>query len=90
VPTVDEAAGVKGYEMTVMYGVWAPAKTPQDIVERLSADIGKVVKTPAFTAWLQDQGVDPRASTPAQMSAYIRTELPKLGQLVKTSGAKAD
>jgi tripartite-type tricarboxylate transporter receptor subunit TctC len=90
VPTVDEAAGVKGYEMTVMYGVWAPAKTPQDIVERLSADIGKVVKTPAFTAWLQDQGVDPRASTPAQMSSYIRTELPKLGQLVKTSGAKAD
>jgi len=48
------------------------------------------VKTPAFTAWLQDQGVDPRASTPAQMSSYIRTELPKLGQLVKTSGAKAD
>jgi len=90
VPTVDEAAGTKGYEMIVMYGVWAPAKTPQDVVDRLNADIVKVVKAPAFTAWLQEQGVDPRTSSPAEMGAYIQAEMPKLERLVKVSGAKAD
>lgn len=90
VPTVDEAAGTKGYEMIVMYGVWAPAKTPADIVNRLNADIVKVVKAPAFTAWLQEQGVDPRTSTPAQMQAYLQSEIPKLERLVKASGAKVD
>ena len=90
VPTVDEAAGVKGYEMIVMYGVWTTAKTPADIVNRLNADIVKVVKGPAFTAWLQEQGVDPRTSTPAQMQAYLQSEIPKLERLVKVSGAKVD
>ena len=90
VPTVDEAAGVKGYEMTVMYGVWAPAKTPPAIVDRLNAAIVRDVKTPAFTAWLQEQGVDPRTSTPAEMGAYIQREMPKLERLVKVSGAKVD
>ena len=88
VPTVDEAAGVKGYEMTVMYGVWAPAKTPSDVVDRLNGDIVKVVKSPAFSTWLQEQGVDPRTSTPSQMNAYIQAEMPKLERLVKVSGAK--
>ena len=88
VPTVDEAAGVKGYEMTVMYGVWAPAKTPADVVDRLNGDIVKLVKSPAFSTWLQEQGVDPRTSTPAQMNAYIQAEMPKLERLVKVSGAK--
>ena len=80
----------KGYEMIVMYGVWAPAKTPADVVNRLNADIVKVVKAPAFTAWLQAQGVDPRTSTPAQMQAYLQSEIPKLERLVKVSGAKVD
>jgi len=90
VPTVDEAAGVKGFEMTVMYGVWMPARTPQEIVDRLNASIVKVVSSPAFTSWLQDQGVDPRTSTPAQMAAYISSEMPKLERVVKASGAKMD
>jgi|SRR5687767_10117607 len=88
VPTVDEAAGVKGYEMTVMYGVWAPARTPPDIVARLNVAITGIVKSPAFSAWLQEQGVDPRASTPAEMGAYIQSQLPKLERLVKVSGAR--
>jgi tripartite-type tricarboxylate transporter receptor subunit TctC len=90
VPTVDEAAGIKGYEMIVMYGLWAPAKTPADIVQRLNADVVKVIKAPAFTTWLQEQGVDPRTSTSAQMQSYLQSEIPKLERLVKTSGAKVE
>ena len=90
VPTVDEAAGVKGYEMTVMYAVWAPAKTPPAIVERLNAAIVRDVGSPAFSAWLQEQGVDPRTSTPSEMTAYMQREMPKLERLVKVSGAKVD
>jgi tripartite-type tricarboxylate transporter receptor subunit TctC len=91
VPTVDEAGGIKGYETAVMYGVWAPAGTPEPIVNRLNTEIARILKTPAFAAKLEDQGVDrARAGTPAEMAAYIRVQLPKWAQLVAESGAKAE
>ena len=91
VPTVDEAGGIKGYETAVMFGVWAPAKTPEAIVNRLNSEITQILKAPAFAARLEDQGVDrTRPGTPAQMAAYISVQLPKWAQLVKDSGARAD
>src|SRR2546423_1067144 len=82
VPTVDEAAGIKGYETSAMFAVWAPARTPAPIVPRLKADIMRVLKTPAFSAKLQEQGVEPaRPNSPAEMAAYISAQQPKWAQL---------
>jgi tripartite-type tricarboxylate transporter receptor subunit TctC len=91
VPTVDEAGGVKGYETSAMYGVWAPAKTPSVIVSRMNAEIMQALKKPEFAAKISKQGVEPaRPHAPADMAAYIKAQLPKWAQVVKESGARAD
>jgi tripartite-type tricarboxylate transporter receptor subunit TctC len=91
VPTIDEAAGITGYETSVMYGVWAPAKTPPAIVSRLNAEIMRALSTPAFAAKLDAQGVEAaRPNSPADMAAYISAQQPKWAQLVRESGAKAE
>ena len=90
-PTVDEAAGTKGYVSEVMYGVLAPAGMPRDILERVNRELVKILNTPDIKERLAGIGTDdPVANTPEQMAAYIRTEMPKWAKLVKASGAKAD
>ena len=91
VPTVDEAAGTKGYVSEVMYGVLAPAGVPRDIVSRLNGELVKILKTPDMRDKLASIGTDdPVADSPEQMAAYIRTELPKWARIIKASGIKAD
>ena len=91
VPTMDEAAGIRGFETSAMYGVWAPAKTPDAVVARLNAEITAVLKNPAFIAKLEAQGVDRVVtSTPEEMGAYLKAQGPKWAKLAKDSGAKGD
>ena len=91
VPTVDEAAGTRGYETSVMYGVWAPAQTPQAVVNRLNTEIVKAARLPALADKLAAQGIEAaKPHTPADMAAYIREQAPKWAKLVRDSGAKAD
>ena len=91
VPTVDEAAGVRGYETSVMYGVWAPAKTPDAVVARLNAEIVRAARSPGLAGKLSDQGIEAaQPHTAADMAAYIRAQAPKWAKLVKDSGAKAE
>ena len=90
VPTMDEAAGIKGYETSVMFGVWAPAHTPEPIVSRLNAAIIKAIHSPALSAKLTDQGLDvAQPNTPADMAAYIKVQAPKWAKVVQESGANA-
>ena len=91
VPTVDEAAGTKGYVSEVMYGVLAPVGVPRDIVSRLNGELVKILKTPDMRDKLASIGTDdPVADSPEQMAAYIRAELPKWARIIKASGIKAD
>ena len=90
-PTVDEAAGTKGYVSEVMYGILAPAGVPRDILARLNRELVKILNTPDMRERLAGIGTDdPVANTTEQMAAYIRAEMPKWARLVKASGAKAD
>jgi tripartite-type tricarboxylate transporter receptor subunit TctC len=74
-----------------MYGVWAPARTPVAIVNRMNAEIVRALQKPEFAASISKQGVEPaRAHTPADMAAYINAQLPKWAEVVKASGARAD
>lgn len=86
-PTVAEA-GVPGYEVSVWYGVLAPAGTPADIVSLLNAEVAKSVKdlTPRFA----ELGAYPLSSTPAEFGKFIQDEIRKWGPVVKKSGAKVD
>ena len=91
IPTVDEAAGIKGYVSEVMYGVLAPAGMPKDIAARLNGEIVRILNTPDMKERLASIGTDdPVASTPEQTTAYVRAELPKWAKIIRASGIKAE
>ena len=89
VPTIAEA-GVAGFESSGSNGLVAPAGLPAPIVERLSAAVIRIVKEPATSKYLSDQGADPLPMAPAEYGAYIKGEVAKWAKVVKMSGAKVD
>jgi tripartite-type tricarboxylate transporter receptor subunit TctC len=89
-PTLDES-GLKGLEMTTWWGVSVAAKTPQPIVERLSAEILKTMDAQDFREKLRGMGSEPPAvRTPDQFAAFVAAELKTYTALVRRSGASAD
>jgi len=89
-PTLDES-GLKGFDMTTWWGVSAPAKTPQAVVDRLSAEMLKAMDAPDLKERLHSMGSDaPAIRTPDQFAAFVAAELKTYTELVKRSGAKAD
>ena len=89
VPTVAEA-GVPGYELSVWFGVLAPAGTPRDIVARLNAEIVKVLNSPDIKDRFAKQGVEVRTSTPEQFGEFVRSEVGRWAKVVKEAGIRAD
>jgi tripartite-type tricarboxylate transporter receptor subunit TctC len=89
VPTVSEA-GVPGYEATIWLGIMAPAGTPKPIVDRLNAEIAKIVSSPDVKADWAKQGAVPMTMTPEQFDKYLRDDIEKWAKVVKISGAKVD
>jgi tripartite-type tricarboxylate transporter receptor subunit TctC len=89
-PTLDES-GLKGFDMTTWWGVSVAAKTPQPVVDRLSAEILKAMDAADFKERLRNMGSEPPAvRTPEQFTAFVAAELKTYTALVKRSGAKAD
>jgi tripartite-type tricarboxylate transporter receptor subunit TctC len=87
VPTVAEA-GVPGYEATIWLGVMAPAGTPKEIVDKLNAEIGKVVSRPDVKETWAKQGAVPMLMSPSEFDRYLRADIEKWANVVKVSGAK--
>ncbi|HXD43151.1 MAG TPA: tripartite tricarboxylate transporter substrate binding protein [Ramlibacter sp.] len=90
VPTVEEAAGLKGFDATSWFGLLAPAGTPPDIVNRLQQEVAKSLGTPAIKEKLLAQGAIPSGNSPAEFARHIENEHRKWAQVVKSSGAKVD
>jgi tripartite-type tricarboxylate transporter receptor subunit TctC len=89
-PTLDES-GLKGFDMTTWWGVMAPGKTPQPVVDRLSAEILKAMDAPEVKDRLRAMGSEPPAvRTPEAFTAFVAAELKTYAALVKRSGAKVD
>ena len=89
VPTVAEA-GVPGYEATIWLGIMAPKGTPQAIVDKLNAEIRKVVNAPAVKETWAKQGAVPMNMTPAEFGAYLEKDIVKWANVVKTANIKVD
>ncbi len=89
VPTVSEA-GVPGYEATIWLGVVAPKGTPPAIVNRLNAEITKIVNRPEVRSDWGKQGAAAMTMTPDAFGKYIAEDIVKWERIVKISGAKPD
>jgi tripartite-type tricarboxylate transporter receptor subunit TctC len=89
VPTMDES-GLAGYELTSWQAGFAPAGTPAAIVDRLYAEMARILKMPDIQKRLAELGLEPSGMGPAELSAFIRSEVPRLGRIVKLSGARPD
>ena len=89
VPTVSEA-GVPDFEATSWFGMYAPARTPTDIIARVNADIVRIVAMPEVKKQFDDFSLTASTSTPAEFGAFGRRELEKWTRVVKASGAIAE
>jgi tripartite-type tricarboxylate transporter receptor subunit TctC len=87
VPTTVEA-GFPNSEYNFWFGVFAPAKTPREIVQRLYEEIAKALHDPGVQEKLAKLGVQPMPMTPAQFDEYVRKELEQNAVLVKAAGIK--
>ena len=82
VPTLEEA-GLKGFDIGTWFGVLAPAATPRDIVDRLNAEMVKVIHSPDFKSRMAAIGAEPIGDSTAELSAKIKNETDKFAKLVK-------
>lgn len=89
VPTLAES-GLPGYELSSWQAVFAPAGTPPAIVERLYTEIARILKMPDVAKRLGDLGLDLSGMPPAELAALIKNDVPRLGKVVRDSGAKAN
>lgn len=92
VPTIAEA-GVplpKGLEMREWYGMIAPARTPKPIVDKLNAEMVKIIKKPEVHARLSEMGAEPAGSSPAELTAQIAADIKTWARMVKEAGIHAE
>jgi tripartite-type tricarboxylate transporter receptor subunit TctC len=85
IPTLEEA-GVPGYEARSWFGMLAPAKTPQTVIDRLSREIKKAAFDPRFGAALTPQGMQIIASSPEEMLAAMEADSKKWGEVIAATG----
>ncbi len=88
-PTIGES-GLPGYEVSVWYGFLAPAGTPAAIINRLHADIVKIVQLPDINTRWASLGTEPLHNTPEQYAAYLKADVGKWAKVVREAGVKID
>ncbi len=89
-PTIAEAAGLPGFEIVTWYGVMVPAGTPAGIVKTLYGAFNKALKLPEVEQRLTKANLELVGSTPEEFAAYVKAEIPKWAEVVKTAGAQVD
>ena len=89
VPTVAEA-GVPGFDVTVWFGVLAPAGTPREIIQRLNAESTKIINSVDVADKFMKQGVSPSTGTPEQFGDLVKSEVVRWAKVIKDAGIKAD
>jgi tripartite-type tricarboxylate transporter receptor subunit TctC len=87
IPTASEA-GVPGYEATIWLGLMAPAGTPKPVIDKLNAAVKAAVKRPDIIKLWTEQGVVPISMTPEEFDKYLRGDIVKWAEVVKTFGDK--
>ena len=85
IPTVSES-GVPGFNMTSWWGMFGPAGVPQPVVTRLNTELVRILKLPEVQKTFATLGVDAATSTPEELGALVRSEVPKYAKLISEIG----
>jgi tripartite-type tricarboxylate transporter receptor subunit TctC len=86
-PTVDEA-GLKGFEVDLWLGIFAPAATPDPVVRKLNDELRKILKNPDLIKALAKVGVEPNGTSPEDGSAFLKTEYEKWRKVIADGNIK--
>ena len=89
IPSVAEV-GFPGLESLAWIGLLAPAKTPQEIVDRLASEIQRILRDPEARKTLSNLGFDVVGSSPAEFRKFQHAEIDKWGKVIRATGAKPD
>ena len=89
VPTVGEA-GVTGYEATIWLGIMAPSGTPKPVIDKLNAEINKVLARSELKEQWAKQGATPMMMSPAEFETYLKADIDKWGGVVKAANIKVE
>jgi tripartite-type tricarboxylate transporter receptor subunit TctC len=88
-PSLDEQ-GVRGFDVDLWFGVWAPANLPPDILAKYNREIRDVVAQPDVRDALSKQGLSPRTGTPEELAALGKAETEKWARVIREAKIKAD
>ena len=88
-PTIAEA-GVSGYEISTWYGIWAPARTPPAIINRLQQAVAAAARNPETRARFDALGAEPVADSPEAYARFVHAEFDRWGKLVRDARIKLD
>ena len=89
IPTLNEG-GLPGFNITAWVGAVAPKGTPKAVVDKLNAEIGRILKDPQFAAKISAIGIDPLGDTPDEFAVFLRKEIPRWKQIVTDDGVKIE
>ena len=89
VPTVSES-GLPQFESIAAQGIFAPAGTPREVVQKLNTEIAKIIRMPDVRAKWDQLGAEPVENTPQQFATWLSSEALKWGKVIQVSGAKPD
>ena len=89
VPTMQEA-GIAGYDTSTWGGLLAPAGTPKAVVDRINAEVVRILAMPDVRKTLQDNGIEPGGGSPAQFGSFIQAEMLKWGKVAKDAGIQPE
>jgi len=89
IPTIAEQ-GLPGFDANNWYGLLAPAKTPRPIINKLNAEVTKILNLPEIKQYLFNQGLDPAPTTPEEFGSYVKSEMVKWAKVVRAAGASAN
>ena len=88
-PTITDS-GLKGFEVTTWLAIWAPARTPKEIVGKLNTDINKILLQPDILRLMADNGAEPGGGSPERLGAHVKSEIAKWGAVVKAANIRVE
>ena len=88
-PTVA-ASGLPGYESFVSHGMFAPARTPPAIIQRLHRETAREIHRPEVKEKLLGAGVEPVGNSPEEFGAYVKADMARWGKVIKDAGIRAE